>query len=119
MGETMSNDRRTRSNQCREWLQASTAHSHIDLQDTALGRGSDHAAIYREVTAQLAGVQQQHGPVRRTGRLSPGIGTTGLSATSERHGGSLARCAEPNAADDGFASPAVWNGASVMSAVAV
>jgi transcriptional regulator with GAF, ATPase, and Fis domain len=61
-----------RSSQYCAWLRTLTAHPHIELTDIALTSPIDHAAIYREVTAQLAHVQEQHGPVHRTFHLSPG-----------------------------------------------
>ena len=55
-----------------EWLRTLTLHPHIRLTHVALTSPIDHAAIYREVTAQLAYVQEQHGAIGRTFHLSPG-----------------------------------------------
>jgi DNA-binding NtrC family response regulator len=61
-----------RSSQYCAWLRNLTSHPNIELTDITLASPIDHAAIYREVTAQLAHVQEQHGPVHRTFHLSPG-----------------------------------------------
>lgn len=61
-----------RSSQYCAWLRDLTSHANISLHDIALSSPIDHAAIYREVTAQLAQVQQRYGPVHRTFHLSPG-----------------------------------------------
>jgi DNA-binding NtrC family response regulator len=61
-----------RSNSYCKWLRTLTSHSNVRLTDIVLTSPIDHAAIYREVTAQLAHVQQQHGAVDRTFHLSPG-----------------------------------------------
>lgn len=61
-----------RSSDYCEWLRTMTTHPQIGLTHVALTSPIDHAAIYREVTAQLTHLQEQHGAIDRTFHLSPG-----------------------------------------------
>lgn len=68
----LTNYPRERSIQYSDWLRSATSHPNITLQSIALDSPIDHAAIYREVTAELARLQELHGPIEKTYHLSPG-----------------------------------------------
>lgn len=61
-----------RSNRYCEWLESLTSHPRVDLQCISLCSPIDHAAIYREVTAELKYLQLPSENVQTTFHLSPG-----------------------------------------------